>query len=204
MILCDVGNTSFHFLENTLEFKRDCKGFDPSTISEEVHYINVNAHFEKKLEELENWIDLRQYIDFSKYYESMGIDRIVACEAIEDGVIIDAGSAITVDIVKKSNFEGGFIYPGLYSFSECYKQISTRLDYSFNFELDLDKMPKNSQDAISYGFLRTLYSEVIRHGEQIHLTGGDATAFAKIFADAKVDQLLIFKGMKNIIDRVKR
>ncbi|PCI92632.1 hypothetical protein COB11_06900, partial [Candidatus Aerophobetes bacterium] len=39
-------------------------------------------------------------IDKTAYYETMGIDRIIICESIQDGVIIDAGSAVTVDIVN--------------------------------------------------------------------------------------------------------
>ena len=133
----------------------------------------------------------------------MGIDRIVACESIIDGLIIDAGSAITVDVVKGGVFEGGFIYPGVNAMAQTYKNISIALDYSFNFELDLGKMPKNSQDAISYGYLKTLYSEVMSHNIDIFLTGGDANKFAKIFPDAKVDDKLIFSGMKKIMKRAQ-
>ena len=137
----------------------------------------------------------------ANYYETMGIDRIVASEAIESGIIIDAGSAVTVDIVKNGKFAGGFIYPGVNDMSQTYKKISSALDYSFNFECDLDIMPKNSQDAISYGYLKTLYSEVMSHKTNIILTGGDAKIFAKIFKQSQVDELLIFKGMKKIMKK---
>ncbi|MCJ7764352.1 MAG: pantothenate kinase, partial [Thiovulaceae bacterium] len=83
----------------------------------------------------------------------------------------------------------------------CYRNISPRLDYSLNFELDLDKMPKNSRDAISYGVLRTLYSEVTRHSRKIYLTGGDAKSLAKIFSEAAVDEQLLFKGMKKMMEK---
>lgn len=84
---------------------------------------------------------------------------------------------------------------------QTYKNISLALEYSFNFELDLDKMPKNSQDAISYGYLKTLYCEVTSHKMDIFLTGGDAKKFAKIFPHARVDERLIFKGMKKIMKK---
>ncbi len=131
----------------------------------------------------------------------MGIDRIMACEAIEEGVIVDAGSAVTVDIVKNGKFDGGFIYPGLRAMSECYKNISNALSYSFNFELDLDKMPKNSRDAISYGYIKLLQSEVKSYKMEIYLTGGDAFEFAKLFPASHVDEMLLFKGMKNIMKK---
>ena len=201
MLLCDVGNTSYHFLNDKLDYKKPTENFDPSSVKEKVFYISVNPKTKDILKNLHNWIDLSAYVDMQKYYETMGIDRVFACEAIDEGIVIDAGSAITVDVVKKSIFNGGFIYPGLKAMSETYKNISSALDYSFNFELDLGKMPKNSQDAISYGFLKTLYSEVMSHNMEVFLTGGDAKEFAKIFSNAKIDEMLIFTGMKKIMKK---
>ena len=202
LILCDVGNTSYHFLDGDVETKELVETFDADTLNEDVYYISVNPNADETLSKLDNWHDLRSAIEWEKYYETMGIDRIIACEAIENGLIIDAGSAITVDIVTDGSFEGGFIYPGLDAMLESYRNISSRLDYSLNFELDLDKMPKNSQDAISYGVLRTLYSEVMRHNKTIYLTGGNAKVLSKIFPDVVVDELLLFKGMKKMMERV--
>ena len=200
VILCDIGNTSYHFLDGEKEYKVAAEGFDPASVREEVHYISVNPAADEKLAMLSNWHDLRSCIEWEGYYQTMGIDRIMACEAIEEGLIIDAGSAITVDLVSGGRFMGGFIYPGIAAMRESYRNISPRLDYSLNFELDLDKMPKNSRDAISYGVLRTLYCEVMRHRKQIYLTGGDAKALAKIFPEAVVDERLLFRGMKKMME----
>ncbi len=201
MILCDIGNTTYHFLDKEREYKKDAKLFDPSSLKEKVFYICVNLDVKKILKPLKNWIDLSLYVDFSKYYATMGIDRVMACEAISDGVVVDAGSAVTVDIVKEAEFKGGFIYPGVKAMGKTYKDISNALDYSFNFELDLDKMPKNSRDAISYGYLKLLQSEVKSYNMDIYLTGGDAKEFAKIFQGSFVDEMLLFKGMKNIMKK---
>jgi type III pantothenate kinase len=200
MLLCDIGNTSYHFLDAKQDYKEDAHTFEPSTIKEQVYYICVNQKVKTVLKDLPNWIDLSKYIDKSKYYETMGIDRIVASKAIEEGIIVDAGSAITIDIVKNGKFFGGFIYPGIKAMGETYKNISPALNFSFNFECDLGILPKNSQDAISYGYIKTLYGEVISHNMKIILTGGDANIFAKIFKEADVDELLIFKGMKKILN----
>lgn len=203
MTLCDIGNTSYHFLDENGSYKKSVSDFNPQNLNEKVYFISVNAKIKERLSSLENWIDLSEYIDMSNYYESMGVDRIFAVEAIESGVIVDAGSAITVDLVKNGLFIGGFIYPGVEAMRKTYANISEALEYSFNFECDLDIMPKNSQDAITYGFVKTLYSEVISHNMPIILTGGDALAFKKIFKDAKVDEELIFSGMKKIIKKAK-
>ena len=203
MLLCDIGNTSYHFLDEENDFKEDVLTFNPQTIKEKVYYISVNKNLENILQSLENWIDLADFIDKEKYYNTMGIDRIMAVEAVENGIIIDAGSAVTVDIVKEGRFEGGFIYPGMAAMQKTYKDISPVLDYSFNFELNLDKMPKNSQDAISYGYLKTLYCEVMSHKMPVIFTGGDAAVFAKIFKEATVDERLIFTGMKKILQKAE-
>jgi type III pantothenate kinase len=198
MLLCDIGNTSYHFLGSNNDYKERVTAFDPSSITEKIYYICVNSSVQKKLETLDNWINLKPHVDMSNYYETMGTDRIFACEAIENGIILDAGSAITVDIVKNGKFQGGFIYPGIKAMSKTYADISPALTYPFNLDLDFTVLPKNSGDAISYGYLKTLYSEVISHDMEIYLTGGDAKEFAKIFPNAKVDETLIFKGMSKI------
>ena len=201
MLLCDVGNTSYHFHDGVSDYKRSVKTFDPSDVKEKVYYISVNSDVKKTVSVLDDWIDLSEFIEMNEYYETMGIDRIVALQTISNALIVDAGSAITVDVVRNGEFMGGFIYPGVNAMRQTYENISPALSYSFNFECDLDIMPKNSQDAISYGFLKTLYSEVTSHNLPIVLTGGDALEFKKIFKDAKIDEELIFSGMKKIMKK---
>ena len=201
MLLCDIGNSSYHFYDLSQDYKKDVHFFEPQTIKEKVYYICVNQAVSQKLHRLENWIDISPYVAIDRYYSTIGIDRVFACEAVASGLIIDAGSAITVDIVKDHKYHGGFIYPGVHAMQETYKKISPRLDYSFNFEVDLDKMPKNSHDALSYGYLKMFHSEVLSHNMDIIITGGDAEKFAMLFSDAKVERLLIFHGMKKIITK---
>ena len=201
MILCDIGNTTAHFFDGKDDFKISSYMLNPLDFKEQIYYICVNQKLKNNLNTYPNWIDLSLHVEMQNYYKTMGIDRIMACEAIENGLIIDAGSAITVDIVRDGNFMGGFIYPGKHAMQECYKNISNALDYSFNFELPLDKMPKNSADAISYGYIKTLYSEVVSHGIDIYLTGGDALEFKKIFKNAVVDKKLLFKGMEKVMKK---
>jgi type III pantothenate kinase len=201
MLLCDIGNTSYHFLDGDESFKKSVNSFNPALIEEKVYYISVNAKVSRQLDYLENWINLEQFIDRQKYYETMGIDRIVALESVEHGVVIDAGSAVTVDVIRQGVFEGGFILPGITAMQKTYENISDALVYSFNFDLELDIMPKNSQDAISYGYLGMLYREVMSHGLDVILTGGDAQKFKKLFTDAKVEERLLFNAMKKIMKK---
>ena len=204
MLLCDIGNTFYHFFDAGRIYTKEVKSFDPASIKKKIYYASVNEKVSKQLEMLENWINVADFVDYDKYYETMGIDRICALEAVDKAVIVDAGSAITVDVLRDGKFMGGFIYPGIVAMTQTYANISPALEYSFNFDLDLDIMPKNSQDAISYGYLKTLYNEVVSHNLPIILTGGDAQVLQKIFTDAKLDEKLIFDGMKYIIKKADK
>ena len=201
MLLCDIGNSSYHFYDGVKEEKYFIEDFKPSEFKERVFYICVNPHVKTKLELLDNWIDLSLDVAMQNYYPTMGIDRVIACEAISDGVVVDAGSAITVDIVKDGVFMGGWIALGLHQLQKSYSEISSKLSYQFNYNLNFDIMPKNSQDAITYGALKPLCSEILSYGLPITLTGGDATKLAPFLEGAIVDELLLFKGMKKIIQR---
>ena len=202
MLLCDIGNTSYHFLDENRDYKESVKSFSPESINENIYYICVNPQIKKVLENLDNWIDLAAHVDMKHYYETMGVDRIFACEAIDNGVIIDAGSAITVDVVENGVFQGGFIYPGTIAMNQTYKNISSALEYPFNYKLDLQTLPKNSRDAISYGYLKTLYAEVTSYKKDIYVTGGDAELLLDIFSNATLEKNLIFDGMKKVLHKV--
>jgi len=198
MLFCDIGNTTYSFFDEKTIYKKSVDSFKPSSITTKVYYISVNEKVTQKLKKLENWIDLESCISRDNYYNTMGIDRIFLCESLQNGVVVDAGSAITVDIVKDGKFLGGFIYPGIQKMKQTYKNISKKLDFNFNFNLNLSTIPKNSQDAISYGYLKGFYIEVNSYNLPIILTGGDAKYFKKIFTNATVDESLIFKAMKKI------
>jgi type III pantothenate kinase len=197
--LCDIGNTNFSFDDGKI-FSVD--QFDISSILfGKVYYISVNHYWEKRLEHEEKWINLRQYVNFDHYYESMGIDRIMCCEAVENALIIDAGSAITIDIVRNGRHQGGCIYPGFSAMEKAYKNISPRLDVSLNFDIDLATMPKNTEDAISFGVIAPLVSYIRSLADKlpIIITGGDAEKLHTFLPCASVDNELVFKGMRKII-----
>ncbi|MFA6143303.1 MAG: type III pantothenate kinase [Sulfurimonas sp.] len=201
MTLCDIGNTTADILENGLRRKIPLTEFDPESFECEVWYANVNRALDEKVENLPHWHTISTLIERDKYYPTMGIDRILVCEAIEDGVIVDAGSAITVDVMSDGIYEGGFISLGLRSAHEAYGRLSPALDVSFNFEVDLDKMAKNTPDSVTIGFLAPLVHEIQRVNKPIYLTGGDAPIFARYFTDAIVDEILVFKGMQKLINK---
>jgi type III pantothenate kinase len=201
MTLCDIGNTTADIFEDGIRRKIPLTEFDPEALEGEVWYANVNRALDEKLENLSHWHTITTLIEREKYYLTMGIDRILVCEAIEDGVIVDAGSAITVDVMSDGVYEGGFISLGLRSVREAYTRLSPALDVSFNFEVDFGKMAKNTPDSVTVGFLAPLIHEIQRVNKPIYLTGGDAPIFARYFTDAIVDEILVFKGMQKLINK---
>lgn len=201
MILCDIGNTTVDIFENGIRNKYFIIDFDPLVFQNDVYFISVNKMLSEQLKSYAHWHNLENFIDRTQYYSTMGIDRIMVCEAIDDGVVVDAGSAITVDCVQQGEYGGGFIALGLKAAQEGYAKLSPALDVSFNFEVDLAKMAKNTPDAISLGFLAPLIEKIKNLGKPIYLCGGDAQILHHWLPDAKVDEELIFKGMIKLINK---
>jgi type III pantothenate kinase len=201
MILCDIGNTSVDLFSDGKRSKYGVKNFDPSALEGDVYYVSVNTSMNERIRNLVNWHDIGEYIDLDKYYPTMGIDRIMVCEAIEDGVVVDAGSAITVDVMLNGIYDGGFIALGLNSAHEAYGRLSSALSMSFNFEVDLAKMAKNTPDALTIGFLAPLVEKIERLGKPLYITGGDGQLLSRFFSEAIVDEDLIFTGMKKLIEK---
>lgn len=201
MILCDIGNTSVDLFIDGKRSKFRAADFDPAILQDDVYYVSVNVSLNERIRDLRNWHDLRAVIAWEKYYPTMGIDRVMVCEAVDEGVIVDAGSAITVDVMRSGVYEGGFISLGLHAAREAYARLSPALDVSWNFEVDLAKMAKNTPDAVTVGFLAPLVAQIKSLGKPIYLSGGDAQILSRFFPDAVVDEELIFKGMKKLIEK---
>lgn len=201
MTLCDIGNTSVDLFMDGKSSKLSVVDFDPSTLQGDVYYVSVNTSLDGCIQDLPNWHDLRAFIDWDKYYPTMGIDRIMVCEAVNDGVIIDAGSAITVDVMHEGVYEGGFISLGIHAAQQAYARLSPALDMSFNFEVDLAKMAKNTPDALTVGFLAPLICKIESLGKPLYLTGGDGWLLSRFIPEAVVVEDLIFQGMKKLIEK---
>lgn len=202
MILCDIGNTTFHFLVNEKHEKYflddDLPKFD-----ETIYFVSVNEKASKKLKSsYTKCIDLEGFINFETNYQGMGLDRKIACVGLKDGIIVDAGSAITVDIMKKSLHLGGIILPGLENLRTLYKDISPVLEYEINTKVNLDKIPLCTQDAISYSILKSIILPIkeLAKDEAIVFTGGDGEFLSRFFENSTYKKDLIFDNMKGIID----
>ncbi|MCL2005646.1 MAG: type III pantothenate kinase [Planctomycetaceae bacterium] len=138
-------------------------------------------------------IPLKMDVDFPA---KVGIDRLLAAFAAmynygnSPMLVVDAGTAITVDVVQNGTFRGGAILPGLACLSQVYPQISKKLpkvaipQFSDADKVKLPTYPgKNTEDAIlnglywgTVGAIGQFYDWVLSQTGELGLilTGGDA------------------------------
>ena len=205
MLLCDIGNTSYAFYHQGEVTKYFIDDFDINSVTDEVYYICVNPKVTVLLEKNPLWIDIEPLIRLEGSYDTLGVDRKIAISALSDGVVVDAGSAITIDIIEKGLYQGGFIFPGFVAMQKAFAQISSKLDYLLNFEVTLDKIATNSQDAISYGAFVPIIQEIKRlsKDKQLIITGGDGAFLAQHIEGSLLQPHWLFDAMKKIINASK-
>jgi type III pantothenate kinase len=206
MVLCDIGNTTFHFFYDNKSVKYGVEQLPKLKDDRNLFFISVNEEATKILHEnikCKNIINLEPYCDLDISYNGLGVDRAFACLSVFDGVVIDAGSAITVDVMHQGVHIGGYILPGINAIKDTYKNISPALDMSLNFAVDLRNLPFNTTDAISYGLLKSIILpiEESRKSKKIYFTGGDGKFLSKFFTNSIFYSNLVFDGMRKIVDK---
>jgi len=121
--------------------------------------------------------------------DKVGIDRLLAAFAATKKygdspmLVVDAGSAITVDVVQNGIFCGGAILPGLTAMSETYPKISEKLPLvPLSSKTEPSYPGKNTEDAIRNGIywgvigtIRQFYEMAFLQKDAfLILTGGDS------------------------------
>ncbi|MGP1532491.1 MAG: type III pantothenate kinase [Campylobacter sp.] len=205
MTLCDVGNTNASFFENGKITKIKLENFKDFKSDEKIYFISVNDEMTGKLQNLPKFVNLEPYFELDTIYEGLGIDRIASCYAIKNGLIIDAGSAITIDVMMNSMHLGGAIIPGISHVLKACEAISPRLKISLNSQVSLDALPQKTADAVSYGVIKPilLLIENMANGSKIYFTGGDGEFLSRFFATSIYDRMLVFRGMQKLIEQKK-
>jgi type III pantothenate kinase len=124
LILCDIGNSTFHFFIDGKHKKYFLDEKLPK-FDDEVYFISVNKSATKKLKESNPQSkSIKKLMKLETSYVGLGIDRAIASYFETDAIIVDAGSAITVDIMDKGKHLGGFILPGFRAFMKTYQKDS--------------------------------------------------------------------------------
>ena len=165
--------------------------------------ISVNKKASKKLLKANpTAVNIKKCFEFKTKYKGHGIDRAVACMYQKNVVIVDAGSAITVDIMEDNKHKGGFILPGFRAFMKTYPKISKKLKFDFEKNINLDKIPLQTKDAIQYAMLKSIILPIkeVSKNKKIIFTGGDGKLLNRYFDNSTYKKDLIFENMKRIID----
>ncbi|WP_200762391.1 type III pantothenate kinase [Nitrosophilus alvini] len=202
LLLCDIGNSFAHFYKDKKVYKEEINDALEKYKELKLFYICVNSAAQKRVKNYKNWVDISPYVDIDTDYKGMGIDRKVLCKEVYDGVAIDAGSAITVDVMQKGRHLGGFIMPGFRAVRSAFASISPVLDVEFDFSVDIDVLPQNTKDALSFAALKSVILMIkdTAGSRRLFFTGGDGRVLSSFFQNAVYDEALIFKGMMKIIE----
>ena len=142
---------------------------------------------------------------------SVGSDRICAAvgavvEGCSDAVIVDAGTAVTVDLISSAGFEGGSIFPGSGLLLSSLGEGTAALPVLDPGGSPFNPPFKNTADAMIAGSLWGLIGavrELVRRtidassgGAEVILTGGSAGLLKEyIGLDARVIPDLVFNGL---------
>ncbi len=201
MLLADIGNTRVHIFDgkNVLHLSHEEAIARYRTVP--LLYICVNHNIKLHIEHIALWEDISSCLSINGEYETMGVDRKALCLSQTNGIFVDAGSAITVDIVRNGVYQGGFILPGIKAYLESYKMISPALDIELNRKCSLASLPRTTKDSVSYGIIASIKAVIDSHKTNLPLyfTGGDGEWLSSLFPNSKFDELLVFKGMQKAL-----
>jgi len=202
--MADIGNTHFHIYDGKrvehLSYAEAIERYCETPLC----YISVKHDLDEKITEIINWQNISENISIDGEYETMGVDRKALCLSHDDGIFIDAGSAITVDVVEEGKYMGGFILPGMRAYLASYKSISPVLDATLDEALNLTHLARTTKEQISYGIIASIKALIDKHGtgKKHYFTGGDGKFLSTFFENAVYDETLVFQGiMKTIKDK---
>jgi len=201
VLLADIGNSRIHIYDG----KEVVHLLPDEAISryaaQKLYYISVNQHLEARIKADTAWENVSDRVHIPGEYETMGVDRRALCLSHDNGVFVDAGSAITVDVVEQECYKGGYIFPGLSAMLGSYRQISDALDVRLDRSLDLSRLPLTTKEQISYGIIASIKALIEKHRQSkpLYFTGGDGDFLAGFFPDAIYDETLVFHGMKRAL-----
>lgn len=161
------------------------------------------------------------YDDFNQ----LGDDRWMALQGLyskttDPAIVIDAGTAMTIDAILEGQHLGGFIVPGLNSLRASLGSDTANLTRVEESPSTSDKVPKgllatNTQSAILGGSLYmtasfcnhliTDLNQQVGIQFKVYITGGNADKLhGLIDVPSEVIPDLVLLGMKKIVESVKK
>lgn len=170
--------------------------------------------------------------DLTNGYENpfqLGVDRWMAMIALhakttKPFIVVDAGSAITLDAVHNSSHLGGFIVPGLTMMRDSLAQKSDKLgiecrkmgelNFSDHAENEAHLLARNTTEGVCVGtlymaasFVNYMISDLetsLHCNFKVYVTGGDGLALSELInTPNEYIEDLVLQGMVNVKENVK-
>lgn len=122
------------------------------------------------------------------YSETLGEDRLIEAFYLykknnQNVLNINAGTFVTMDVISKDGFKGGYILPGIKTYFETFKKGEQLKDISLSNVSD-GKLPHDTKEAMQGGYLAfaALAKELIQAEkiEKIVLSGGNLAEWANV------------------------
>lgn len=146
---------------------------------------------------------------------TLGVDRIAAAAGVSHRpavLVVDAGTAVTLDLVAAGSFRGGNISPGLRLRFRSLRDFTSRLPL-VGAEGDVPEFGYDTETAIRSGIVRGLVYEIaetcsraseIYDDLKLILTGGDAGMLLPLLReavpDAETDPDVVGRGLVRIFN----
>ncbi|MDQ7085517.1 MAG: type III pantothenate kinase [Sulfurovum sp.] len=205
VLLADIGNSTFHIYDGTKVQHYSYKEAIEKYQHLPLYYICVNHSLQSQIGQFAQWHNLSSFIHIQGEYPTMGIDRKALCLSYQEGVFVDAGSAISLDVMQKGVYQGGCILLGLQASIEAYQSISPSLETSLDKTVCLSRLATTTKEQISYGIIASIKAliQTHNHGKTLYFTGGDGLFLSKFFENAVYDETLVFQGMLNVMKESK-
>jgi len=147
---------------------------------------------------------------------ALGIDRLIAAteahELFGDCLVIDIGTAVTVDFVSDGVHRGGFIVPGINLMCESLRVSTARAGVDETLvKVNEWRIPNHTLAAVQQGAVHAICAQIEYHARHwgsgcatIVLTGGDAKLVAPLLEiDHQLYPSLVLDGIERLAMRVK-
>jgi type III pantothenate kinase len=205
VLLVDIGNTHTHLYAGKKVIHLVHNIAIKKYADKPLHYISVNQSMEEKIARETSWKNVSSLLVLEGAYDTMGVDRRALCMSHSDGLFVDAGSAITVDVMRAGVYQGGFILPGLAASLRAYSEISPVLDRELNRKVSLESLPLTTKDGISYGIIAPIKAVIEKHqkGKTLYFSGGDGAFLSTLFEGSVFDETLVFQGMRRALKKMQ-
>lgn len=133
-----------------------------------------------------------------KYANTLGEDRLIEAfycyKKMKDSVlIIDSGTFVTMDVVTKEGFLGGYIFPGIKIYFETFAKGELLKNISPALSND-QKLPNDSSKAMAESYLafsalgRKLIADY--NIQKIILTGGQSNLWEEFLSEEKKNNMV--------------